>query len=223
MVLWDSRSPFWSTRSSVFSSAVCCSTWAGGMAQAFHVREKSDAEASPTPVANATRTDTSLIAIFSSLACVASISQQIHYATRWESIKQAEYAAKVLDPYNPILVVTGATQGVDLGLFWIQFTTYNINSLLILFWYVQPLSAPVPHRGVPTHTADTQRAGPPPYSWEPGSSSSTPTSNTGPPATSSRGSSSPSSSPPCSSASRISRPFRADPSHTCSCATSPVS
>ncbi|KFY72879.1 hypothetical protein V499_07013 [Pseudogymnoascus sp. VKM F-103] len=76
----------------------------------------------------------SLIAVTASVACVASIAQQIHFATDWVGIKQAQYAAKERNPTNPILVVTGSAQGADLGLFWIQFTSYNINSLLVLFW-----------------------------------------------------------------------------------------
>jgi hypothetical protein len=70
------------------------------------------------------------------VACVASIAQQIHFATDWVGIKEAQYAAKERNPTNPILVVTGSAQGADLGLFWIQFTSYNINSLLVLFWFV---------------------------------------------------------------------------------------
>ncbi|KFY16497.1 hypothetical protein V491_05328 [Pseudogymnoascus sp. VKM F-3775] len=76
----------------------------------------------------------SLIAVFASIACVASIAQQIHYVVDWVKIKEVQHAAKERDLTSPILVVTGATQGADLGLFWIQFTTYNINALLVLFW-----------------------------------------------------------------------------------------
>ncbi|KFX85684.1 hypothetical protein O988_09929 [Pseudogymnoascus sp. VKM F-3808] len=76
----------------------------------------------------------SLIAAFASLACAASIAQQIHFATDWVSIKEAQRAARERDPTSPILIVTGSTQGADLGLFWIQFASYNSDSLLILFW-----------------------------------------------------------------------------------------
>lgn len=54
----------------------------------------------------------------------------------WVDIKEAQYAAKERDLTSPILVVTGSTQGADLGLFWIQFASYNINALLVLFWFV---------------------------------------------------------------------------------------
>lgn len=78
----------------------------------------------------------SLIAVVASTACIASIAQQIHFATDWVAIKERQHAAKERDPTNPILVVTGSAQGADLGLFWIQFTSYNINALLVLFWFV---------------------------------------------------------------------------------------
>lgn len=91
-------------------------------------------------IINGTRLDVSLIAVFASLACIASIAQQIHYATDWVAIKEAQHAAKERDPASPILVVTGSTQGADLGLFWIQFTSYNINALLVLFWFVSLFS-----------------------------------------------------------------------------------
>lgn len=58
----------------------------------------------------------------------------------WVKIKEVQHAAKERDLTSPILVVTGATQGADLGLFWIQFTTYNINALLVLFWFVALIS-----------------------------------------------------------------------------------
>jgi len=74
------------------------------------------------------------------LGAAASIIQQIHTAADWSSIKQAQYEAKIKDISNPVLVVTGATQGFDRGLFWIQFYSYNVDSLLIVFWYVLPLS-----------------------------------------------------------------------------------
>ncbi|OBT62142.1 hypothetical protein VE03_08306 [Pseudogymnoascus sp. 23342-1-I1] len=80
------------------------------------------------------KANVSLIAVFASLACIASISQQIHFATDWVAIKEKQHLAKEGDPTNPILVVTGSAQGADLGLFWIQFTSYNINALLVLFW-----------------------------------------------------------------------------------------
>lgn len=88
---------------------------------------------------NYTHLDVSLIAAFASLACAASIAQQIHFATDWVSIKEAQSAARERDPTSPILIVTGSTQGADLGLFWIQFASYNSDSLLILFWFVYPL------------------------------------------------------------------------------------
>ncbi|KFY14020.1 hypothetical protein V492_02909 [Pseudogymnoascus sp. VKM F-4246] len=78
--------------------------------------------------------DVSLIALFASAACIASIAQQIHFAVDWVEIKEAQHAAIERNPTNPVLIVTGSTQGPDLGLFWIQFASYNINALLVLFW-----------------------------------------------------------------------------------------
>lgn len=67
-----------------------------------------------------------------SLGSLASLVQQIHYSVDFRIIKLAQNVANTDE--SPGAVVAGGSVGVDLVLFWIQFYSYNVNALLILFW-----------------------------------------------------------------------------------------
>jgi hypothetical protein len=64
----------------------------------------------------------------------ASIIQQIHTIVRWEDIKTAQWVNVNENVGNPELNITGASTGLDLVVFYIQYYTYNAESMLILFW-----------------------------------------------------------------------------------------
>ena len=79
------------------------------------------------------------------------MAQQIHYATSWVIIKEAQFTKAVESLRHPGLALGGASQKVDVILFFIresvrvlenypnadyrvEFYCYNVMSLNILFW-----------------------------------------------------------------------------------------
>ncbi|KUJ11882.1 uncharacterized protein LY89DRAFT_738523 [Mollisia scopiformis] len=77
-----------------------------------------------------------IFAGFTAFSTAASIAQQLHYATSWVIIKQAQFNKAVLALTQKGLAFGGAAQIVDQILFFIQFYCYNVMSLNILFWTI---------------------------------------------------------------------------------------
>ncbi|KAF7870550.1 hypothetical protein EAF04_004294 [Stromatinia cepivora] len=77
------------------------------------------------------------LAKFSALSTLASIVQQIHYNRAWLIVKQDDYktALKVVD--LPALGLSGVGNNIDLTLYTIQFYSYNVMALMVLFWAVK--------------------------------------------------------------------------------------
>ncbi|KAE8448058.1 hypothetical protein EG329_009823 [Mollisiaceae sp. DMI_Dod_QoI] len=73
---------------------------------------------------------------FTALSTAASLVQQLHYATSWVVIKQAQFDKALLALTHKGLAIGGAAQIVDQVLFYIQFYCYNVMSLNILFWTI---------------------------------------------------------------------------------------
>ncbi|KAH6895285.1 hypothetical protein B0T10DRAFT_455549 [Thelonectria olida] len=65
---------------------------------------------------------------------LASIAQQIHTIVRWRDIKLEQHRHTTENIGNPELALAGNSVGLDLALFYIQFTCYGIEALLIFFW-----------------------------------------------------------------------------------------
>jgi hypothetical protein len=78
--------------------------------------------------------DVTLLGYVLTLSVTASIIQQIHTIVRWEDIKTAQWVNVKENVGNPELNITGASTGLDLVMFYIQYYTYNAESMLILFW-----------------------------------------------------------------------------------------
>ncbi|GAB1316708.1 hypothetical protein MFIFM68171_06918 [Madurella fahalii] len=78
-----------------------------------------------------------LLSSFMALHTVASIIQQIHTIVLWRDIKTSQYDNLVANVGNPELNITGASTGLDLVLFYIQYYSYNVESMLVLFWAVE--------------------------------------------------------------------------------------
>ncbi|KAI1842749.1 hypothetical protein JX266_011070 [Neoarthrinium moseri] len=71
---------------------------------------------------------------FTLLSTTASIIQQIHQMGWWSDIKTAEYnQQKAADAASRSPIGLDLI-GLDLGLFWIQYYSYNVEALLTLFW-----------------------------------------------------------------------------------------
>ncbi|KAH6635097.1 hypothetical protein B0J18DRAFT_406677 [Chaetomium sp. MPI-SDFR-AT-0129] len=82
------------------------------------------------------RSYVALLASMMTLHTVASIAQQIHTIVRWRDIKIEQYANLVANVGNPELNITGASTGLDLVLFYIQYYAYNVESMAVFFWAV---------------------------------------------------------------------------------------
>ncbi|KAK0665703.1 hypothetical protein QBC41DRAFT_339660 [Cercophora samala] len=78
-----------------------------------------------------------MLGSFMVLHTFTSIIQQIHTIAWWNDIKTAQWQNVVDNVGNPELNITGASTGLDLVLFYIQYYCYNVESLLIVFWAVE--------------------------------------------------------------------------------------
>ncbi|KAL1837302.1 hypothetical protein VTJ49DRAFT_4045 [Mycothermus thermophilus] len=78
-----------------------------------------------------------MLGTFVTLHTLASIIQQIHTIARWRDIKTEQWENVVRNVGNPELNITGASTGLDLVLFYIQYYSYNVESMLILFCVFQ--------------------------------------------------------------------------------------
>jgi len=89
----------------------------------------------PPSLMSTDHADVALLAGTMSLSCLASIVQQTHTIVRWNDIKTEQWQNVMNNVGNPELNITGASTGLDLVVFYIQYYTYNVESLLVLFWY----------------------------------------------------------------------------------------
>ncbi|KAK3398222.1 hypothetical protein B0T20DRAFT_202777 [Sordaria brevicollis] len=83
---------------------------------------------------------TSYVAMLSfsmSLGTLASIIQQINTIANWNDVKTSQYNNVVKNVGRPELNITGASTGLDLVLFYIQYYSYNVDAMLIVFWSVE--------------------------------------------------------------------------------------
>ncbi|KAK4099386.1 hypothetical protein N658DRAFT_540594 [Parathielavia hyrcaniae] len=78
-----------------------------------------------------------MLGFFVTLHTLASIAQQIHTMARWRSIKLAQHEKIVTHVGNPEMNITGRSLGADLVLFYIQYYSYNVESMLVFFWAVE--------------------------------------------------------------------------------------
>ncbi|KAL2266933.1 hypothetical protein VTJ83DRAFT_4210 [Remersonia thermophila] len=82
-----------------------------------------------------------MLGTFVTLHTLASVIQQIHTIARWREIKIEQWENVVQNVGNPELNITGASTGLDLVLFYIQYYSYNVESMLVLFWAVELLNS----------------------------------------------------------------------------------
>ncbi|KAK1834335.1 hypothetical protein QBC39DRAFT_25543 [Podospora conica] len=88
-------------------------------------------------VHNERRSYVALMGAFTSLSVIASLGQQLNTIINWDDIKIAQWQNVKDNVGNPELNITGASTGADLVLFYIQYYTYNVESLLVFFWAVE--------------------------------------------------------------------------------------
>ncbi|KAK2812224.1 hypothetical protein FQN50_001582 [Emmonsiellopsis sp. PD_5] len=76
----------------------------------------------------------SLCTWFLAISTTSSIIQQIHFAVKWRSVKQATFEQSKLTDEFPGLRLIGAVHPVQLVNFRIQNTIYNVVAVLLFFW-----------------------------------------------------------------------------------------
>ncbi|KAL8372138.1 hypothetical protein RB595_001775 [Gaeumannomyces hyphopodioides] len=74
------------------------------------------------------------LSFLTSISTTASIIQQFHTIVDWRDIAMAKFNRVLADPRNPELSISGASGGVDLVLFYIQYYSYNAMAMMTLFW-----------------------------------------------------------------------------------------
>ncbi|KAI0882626.1 uncharacterized protein GGS22DRAFT_195851 [Annulohypoxylon maeteangense] len=70
------------------------------------------------------------------LGTIGSIIQQFHTFVWWRDIKTEQYEYTLRHLGSPEIAIAGASFGLDLVLFYIQYYTYNVEAMLTLFWAV---------------------------------------------------------------------------------------
>lgn len=78
---------------------------------------------------------------FVTVNVVASIVQQVHTMVWWNDVKQAQHRFLVDHVGNPEVAITGGSAGVDLAFFYVQYYTYNVDGLIVLFWAFELMSS----------------------------------------------------------------------------------
>ncbi|KAI5926746.1 hypothetical protein F4810DRAFT_724360 [Camillea tinctor] len=74
------------------------------------------------------------LSYFTLLSTVASVIQQCHLIARWRDLTIIEYYKVLEDPDDPELTLANVPTEFDRVLFYIQFYSYNVESLFTLFW-----------------------------------------------------------------------------------------
>jgi hypothetical protein len=74
------------------------------------------------------------IALFTTLSTLTSIIQQIHTIIDWRDVKIEQWENETQHLGSPEVAIAGPSVGLDLVLFYIQYYSYNVTALLVLFW-----------------------------------------------------------------------------------------
>ncbi|KAK7998627.1 hypothetical protein PG991_015106 [Apiospora marii] len=75
-----------------------------------------------------------MLGYFTCLSTLASIIQQIHTIADWRNIKIDQYNTAVAMSNSIVVAVAGPSTGLDLGLFFVQYYSYNVEALVALCW-----------------------------------------------------------------------------------------
>ncbi|KAI0018261.1 hypothetical protein F4780DRAFT_533217 [Xylariomycetidae sp. FL0641] len=75
-----------------------------------------------------------IVAYWSCVSTMASIAQQIHDITWWEHIMWEQFKRTSSFVDNPELAIANGSYGLDLALYYIQYYTYNVEAMCVLFW-----------------------------------------------------------------------------------------
>ncbi|KXJ87054.1 hypothetical protein Micbo1qcDRAFT_167787 [Microdochium bolleyi] len=75
-----------------------------------------------------------LLGVSTGLSTIASMTQQIHVMIYYEDILREQFRRKVHFTESPELAIANGSFGLDLGLYYYQYWSYNVQALLVMFW-----------------------------------------------------------------------------------------
>lgn len=76
----------------------------------------------------------SLLAYFALISNTASIIQQAYDITYYRDLLAGQFYRKTTFLENPELAIANGSYGIDLALYYIQYYSYNVESMLVMFW-----------------------------------------------------------------------------------------
>ncbi|KAI0121322.1 hypothetical protein BJ170DRAFT_588289, partial [Xylariales sp. AK1849] len=75
-----------------------------------------------------------LLSYFTLVSNTASIIQQVHDMTYYREVLQQQFLRKTTFLDNPELAIANGSYGLDLVLYYIQYYSYNVEAMLVMFW-----------------------------------------------------------------------------------------
>jgi hypothetical protein len=83
--------------------------------------------------------DVTLFALATTCTTIVSIIQQCNYMANWHDLRIQQYEQSIIVKGNPALALGPLSRGFNAVLFWTILYFYNVDSITMLFWYVDML------------------------------------------------------------------------------------
>lgn len=83
--------------------------------------------------------DVTLFALATTCTTIVSIIQQCNYIANWHDLRIQQYEQSLIVKGNPALALGPLSRGFNAVLFWTILYFYNVDSITMLFWYVDVL------------------------------------------------------------------------------------
>jgi len=76
-----------------------------------------------------------LFAISTTFSTIFNIIEHVYYLANWHELRIAQYETTIAIYNKPGLAVGPLSRGTNAVLFWIVLCLYNVDAMLLLFWY----------------------------------------------------------------------------------------
>jgi hypothetical protein len=83
--------------------------------------------------------DVTLFALSTTCTTIVSIIQHCNYMANWHDLRIQQYEQSIIVKGNPALALGPLSRGFNAVLFWTILYFYNVDSITMLFWYVDLL------------------------------------------------------------------------------------
>jgi hypothetical protein len=83
--------------------------------------------------------DVTLFALATTCTTIVSIIQQCNYMANWHDLRIQQYEQSIIVKGNPALALGPLSRGFNAVLFWTILYFYNVDSITMLFWFVDLL------------------------------------------------------------------------------------